>query len=80
MPLLISTNTCHFCTYASRFYSKIIDCGMVEIGMHMYSYRDMGVPKSKYLRSKTVRRALGVDKTLLKMSLAVVILTVGVLT
>jgi hypothetical protein len=45
MPLLISTNTCHLCTYSSRLYCSIIDCGMEDRVMRMYSYRGMGVPK-----------------------------------
>jgi hypothetical protein len=43
MHLLISTNiTCPLCTYARRLYCSMIDCGMTERGMCMYSYRDMG--------------------------------------
>jgi hypothetical protein len=45
----------------------------------MYSYWDMVVPKYNSLRSNTAMRALGVETTLLKRSVDVLIPAVGVM-
>jgi hypothetical protein len=58
----------------------MIDCEMELMDMHMYSFHSIGVSKYKSFRSKLVKRAPGVDMTLLSSILMVENSAVGVLT
>jgi hypothetical protein len=80
IPLLIYTKKYPLCTYDRSSYFSMIDWGMAEIWMRIYSQRDVGVPRWKSFRLKMERRAFGFKTTILNRSLGVVIPDVGVIT
>jgi hypothetical protein len=45
VPLLISTNMYPLCTYDRWLYWSMIDCGVAEMGIIMYSYHAIGIPR-----------------------------------